>query len=184
MSAAGNRRRVPVVALVLAAAVVTAGVSAGSAVAGGDIFIEVEDTHRIPDKGHGKVKMTASATPGTISYMFVGVRIKHPQTRDLKLSLRSPDGVRRVLSSRDTRGSNLGEAGEGCDGEITVFHSEFGSPLSGGSAPYAGAFTPVGDFSDYYGDPTEGDWTLTVRDLKEGHTGKIKCFELSFYLVH
>jgi subtilisin-like proprotein convertase family protein len=39
----------------------------------------------------------------------------------------------------------------------------------------------VEDLSDYYGHSAEGKWKLTVKDLKKGNTGKIKCFVISFY---
>src|SRR4051812_30434474 len=103
-------------------AVTAVGVmAAGSALAGGNIFIQTPETHRIPD-GHGSARITtAVAGPGTINDMFVGVRVTHPQTRDLKLSLKGPDGTKRVLTNRDTKGQDLGEPGTGCEGNMTIF---------------------------------------------------------------
>ena len=172
----------PLAALIVAAVVAAAGISAGSAVAGGDIWIPTAETHKIPD-GNGKVRMTTeSPGPGTINDMFVAVRIVHPQTRDLKLSLKGPDDTNAVMSNRDTKGANLAEPGPGCDGDLTFFRT--GNPsLSSGTAPYASTFAPVRSFDDVYdGDPAAGDWSLTVKDLKEGNRGRIKCFLISFYV--
>ena len=171
------------VALTVAAVGAVAGMSAGSAVAGGDIWIPTAETHKIPD-GKGKVKMTTdSPGPGTINDMFVGVRVKHPQTKDLKLSLKGPDGTRAVMSNRDTKGPNLAEPGEGCDGNLTFFRTGVGDDLSSGTSPYAATFAPVESFDVYDGDPAAGDWTLTVKDLKAGNKGKIRCFLISFYVT-
>jgi subtilisin-like proprotein convertase family protein len=160
-----------------------AGIAAGSALAGGNIYLPTAETHKIPDKGDGKVKMTtASPGPGTINDMFVGVRIEHPQTKDLKLWLKGPDGTRAVMSNRDTKGPNLADPGTGCGGNLTLFWTAgFADDLSSGTAPYADTFLPVQPFDVYDGDPAAGDWTLTVKDLKEGNRGKIRCFLISFY---
>jgi subtilisin-like proprotein convertase family protein len=168
------------IALTIGAVTAVAGMTAGFAVAGGDIWIPTAETHKIPD-GTGKVTMTAASQgPGTITDMFVGVRIEHPQTRDLKLSLKGPDGTKVVMSNRDTKGPNLAEPGSGCGGNLTFFRAG-NDDLSTGSAPYADTFAPVQSFDVYYGGPAEGDWKLIARDLKKGNRGKIRCFLISFY---
>ena len=71
---------------------------------------------QIPDgKGAAKVTIPVEGA-GTINNMFVGTRVKHPQTRDLKLTLKGPDGNVTTLSDRDTKGQDLGTGSE-CGGD-------------------------------------------------------------------
>jgi hypothetical protein len=169
-------------ALAVTAVLVVAGLTAGQAAAGGDIYITVDETHKIPDKGNGKLKLTVPVSgTGTINNMFVGFRVEHPQTKDLKLSLKSPEGIKTVMSNRDTKGLNLGAPGTGCGGTLMILFRGDTDPLSSGTAPYAGSFGPSEPFEDYDGEEAQGDWTMTAKDLKAGNKGKLRCFVLSFY---
>lgn len=161
------------------------GVLAAAAHAGGDIYLPTPVNVKIPD-GKGSAKVTIPvAGSGTINNMFLGTRVTHPQTKDLKLSLKSPDGDVTTLSNRETKGENLAGPGEGCQGDASLMffmHTAI-TPLSAGTAPYSSTFQPSEPFSDYIGDPPAGDWTLKVKDLKDGNRGRLRCFLISFYLT-
>ena len=150
--------------------------------AGGDIYIQVPETHKIPDKGNGKMKLTVPVSDtGAINNMFFGFRVEHPQTKDLKLALKSPDGTRTVISNRDTKGADFGDAAKGCSGNLMYLNSQSATPLSSGTAPYTGSFAPGESFDAYDGEDAQGDWSLTIKDLKSGNKGRLHCFILSLY---
>ena len=109
-----RKTRKPIVAAVIATMAAAAGIAAGSAVAGGDIYITIPETHKIPDKGKGKMKLTVPVSGTRRDQQHVlGFRVEHPQTKDLKLALKSPDGTKTVMSDRDTTGANFGDTANG-----------------------------------------------------------------------
>ena len=162
------------------------GLLAASAHAGGDIFEPMPVNVKVPD-GEGAAKVTIPIVgSGTINNMFVGTRVKHPQTKDLKLTLKGPDGNVTTLSDRDTHGQDLG-AGSVCGGDpgLMLFGHTSITLLADGTPPYSNsAFQPVEPFDHFIGDSPAGDWTLKVKDLKDGgNRGRLRCFLISFYLT-
>lgn len=139
-----------------------------------------------------------------VDYVTLSLRVKHRQTHDLRIKLKRPDfmymgapqtSIPRfvTLSDRDTRGQNLGR-GTCPDSNplfappgFTTFDDSGGPPLpmtptaqpplSTGSAPYAGSFSPVEPLSGFNGyhaapstDPASPEtWTLTVKDVHKRH---------------
>lgn len=167
---------------IVAAVAAIAGITAGSAVAGGDIYIPVAETHKIPDKGRGKLTMTVPVDEDrVINNMFVGLRVEHPQTKDLKLWLKDPAGTKAVLSDRDTQGANFADSATECGGNLTYLAKNAPNELSDGSAPYTGSYLAAEPLSIFDGESTLGDWKLTIKDLKAGNKGNLHCFVLSLY---
>lgn len=169
---------------IVAALAAVGGITAGSAVAGGDIYIPLAETHKIPDKGHGKLSVTIQVDQDrtiNTNNSFIGLRVEHPQTKDLKVFLKSPAGTKIALSDRDTKGPNLGDAATGCGGNLTFIDRNAVNPLSSGTAPYAGHFMGAEPLATYDGEGTLGDWKLTVKDVKAGNKGKLHCVVLSLY---
>lgn len=138
----------------------------------------------IPD-GHGKAVMSltlASAPAGELVFEpRPNFRVRHPRTRDLKLSLRGPNGITRVMSNRDTRGRHLGSGA--CEPTYnptaptgyTGFNALTGASLDDGSAPYTGYFSPAQAFGPLIGIEPEGTWKLKVKDTRDGKRGKLLC---------
>jgi subtilisin-like proprotein convertase family protein len=175
----GARGRLAVVVL---AGSFACGLLAASAQAGGDIWVPTPVNVKIP-AGERSAKVTTPIEgSGTINNMFVGVRVTHPQTRDLLLTLRSPTGDLTTLSDRETKGQALGTGTE-CSGSQTMFAHQSSAELSDGTAPYAATFAPSEPFTDLIGDSPAGDWTLKVKDLKDGNHGRLRCFVISFYIT-
>ena len=111
----------------------------------------------------------------------LGLRVEHPQTKDLKLWLKNPAGTKAVLSDRDTKGANFGDSNAECSDELMRLDADAVNPLSTGSAPYANTFQAAEPLTIYDDGSTLGDWTLTIKDVKAGNKGKLRCFVLSIY---
>jgi subtilisin-like proprotein convertase family protein len=171
--------RASLIAVAAAVATMAAGIVAGSAAAGGNIYIPKPVDLKIPD-GKGKVTTRIGVDDAnSVGDVFVGLRVKHQRTRDLKLWLTSPSGTKVTLTNRDTHGADFG-TGPACEGQITYFR-DIGADLSSGSAPYLGTFKPAQQLGALDSEPIDGKWKLTAKDLRSGERGKLKCFVLSVY---
>lgn len=156
---------------------------------------------QIPD-GHGSAEVKFNALlpmdiDPTIDDVNLTLRIKHPRTRDLEISLKRPDfdymamgpqAQERVvtLSDHDTRGKNLGRGRcpggdpEGPKPSHTTFDDAATSAISAGDPPYEGLFDPAEPLSSFNGyhavpEPAREKWTLRVRDTEGGNAGRILC---------
>lgn len=178
----GLRRRIAGSVAILAAAL-TAGALAAGASGGGNINSDVPGNVKIPD-GKGSAKLGTLINSETeLTQIYVGVRVKHPQTKDLKLTLRSAQGTVITLSDRDTKGADLGTGTDCDDGDLTYLSSFSNASLSDGEAPYSTTFEPIEPYDDLVGEEVDGTWTLKVRDRKDGNHGRLKCFRLGLYTV-
>jgi hypothetical protein len=180
-------RRLALFGVLATALVVPSGATAGF----GDGYFYEKGLKSIPD-GRGKaVLKIESLLPGdidpTIQYASLSLRVDHPRTRDLVVSLKRPNfqfmgspqaGIPRVvtLSDRDTSGRNLGRRGcpdtnpMSAPNRFTTLNDAGGPPnpmiptappaLSTGTAPYAGTFAPaepLGGFNGYHAPPGPTD---------------------------
>lgn len=187
---------------VLAAALVLApAAQAGS----GEGFFYTKGPVPIPD-GHGAAKLDiVSVLPSdvdpTVDDVNLTVRVNHPQTRDLVVTLKRPDymgafaGPRVLtLSNRDTHGTNLGRGR--CPAtnpgvalaRFTTFDDDASTAIGDGTAPYEGIFDPVepmSTFNQYHAAPGDPEtWTLKVKDVRAGHLpGKLLCAGLHLHRV-
>jgi len=196
---------------------------AGAAQAGsGEGFFYAKGPKVIPD-GHGVAKLHFQTTlpndvDPTVDYVSVSLRVSHPQTHDLIVSLQRPNfadtgGQNQslptvvTLSDRSTHGKNLGRGG--CPDSNPGFApagfttlNDLGGPpppmspsptppLSTGSPPYAGVFAPaepLSGFQGYHAAPATNPaspetWTLSVKDVRPKHSGKLLCAELYLHRV-
>ncbi|WP_461374552.1 proprotein convertase P-domain-containing protein, partial [Candidatus Aquicultor sp.] len=98
---------------------------------------------------------------GNITDVNVRLNVDQARISDLKIELLHPDGTTRItLFDR--------QGGLGADLLNTVFDAGAGLSITSGSAPFEGAYRPVGSldtFSDSTLDPN-GTWTLIVTDYK------------------
>lgn len=86
----------------------------------------------------------------------VGLSIAHGFVSDLTLWLRSPNGTAIELSTNS-----------GADGDnyaATTFDDEAARPITGGAAPFAGAFRPEQRLSTFDGEDAAGTWSLEIQD--------------------
>ncbi|MFK7950626.1 MAG: proprotein convertase P-domain-containing protein, partial [Saprospiraceae bacterium] len=83
----------------------------------------------------------------------VCIDISYPLTSFLTISLVSPNGTVIDLSSNNGGGSNY---------TSTCFEPNAATPITSGSNPFTGSFTPEGNLSMFNGDVVNGNWTLWV----------------------
>ena len=180
MSGGCRRRRVTLALSILAMSI--AGVVTAAPAPGGltGVFLLYEKGPEAIPNGSGaarlKFQMPAEDTAG----VSAGVRVRHPRTQQLEISLKSPNGEVADLTRHDTRGENLGAHAcpDGRDPEgvdFTEFSDNASEETENGMAPYLGVFLPRQPIAPLTGSVPEGHWTLIVRDTKGGADGKLLC---------
>ena len=60
----------------------------------------------------------------------------------------------------------------------TVFDDEAAGPITAGTPPFTGSWTPDGNLSDFDGENSVGDWTLRITDFANGDGGQINDWTL------
>ena len=146
--------------------------------------------------GHGAAKLTIDLDGlDPIIDVDALVRVEHPKTQQLSISLKSPTGIKTKLSKHDTRGKDLG-SGKCFKHPMTstefpdfmAFDDEAAGPISSGSAPYASgrsppysnpAFQPRQPLSRFDSSNANGKWKFIVKDTKPGKAGEFRCARLA-----
>jgi hypothetical protein len=192
-------RRAPHIALAFTVALVLFGPSDASAGSGTEYFYK-KDSVEIPD-GHGAAVMKLKSVlpmdiDPTLDDVNLSLRIKHPRSRDLTVTLKRPDyeyemgpqPAERVvtLTDRDTRGKNLGRGA--CPGgeqtgpvaTHTTFDDSAATSISDGDPPYEGLFAPAEQLQAFNGyhaapSPEKETWVLRIEDSRSGEAGKLSC---------
>ncbi|NUL81648.1 MAG: S8 family serine peptidase [Armatimonadetes bacterium] len=114
-----------------------------------------------------------------VAKVRVRVRFNHTFNGDLVVSLVHPDGTAIVLSNRrGGSGDNFGSGANNCSGTFTVFDDDAATPISSGSAPFAGTFRPDQALSGLNGKATNGDWKIRIADVAGGDSGTLFCWQL------
>ena len=111
-------------------------------------------------------------------------RVRHGQTHQLKLYLRSPEGTKVLLDDHETHGANLGENPCNPDPEFlgyTGFDDNSLMPLSSGSAPYSGYFIPHHPLSAVFGENPSGGWKVIAKDTRHLIHGRLLCGFLDLF---
>jgi subtilisin-like proprotein convertase family protein len=105
----------------------------------------------------------------------VVLTIEHQRASDLDVFLVAPDGTRVKLF--DKVGGNSGQGWQG-----TELDDEAGLLISANQAnpPYAGAYKPEESLSALDGGSTAGTWTLEIKDTKNGKTGTLISWSMTF----
>lgn len=105
-----------------------------------------------------------------ITDVNVTINIPHTFTADLDIFLISPAGTRVELTTDN------GSSGDNYTN--TVFDQEASNPITGGSPPFTGTYTPEGNLASLYGEMSGGEWTLEVTDDFSQDGGSIERFTL------
>lgn len=115
---------------------------------------EQQSTNRpIPDQG--RITTSITLEPGvTLEHVEVELNLRHEWVGDLEIVLTSPSGTTSVLVARPGRTSS----------------SEFG--LNTPMEPFV--FTS----NEFWGESSEGNWTLTIRDAAAISVGTLESWEL------
>ena len=102
--------------------------------------------------------------------LTITINILHANDGDLVVQLDSPTGTRVALLSR------VGGSGDNFTG--TGFNDQATNPITSGSAPFTGTFTPREPLAQLINEMTAGDWILSVRDQATGNVGTLQNWTL------
>jgi large repetitive protein len=120
-------------------------------------------------------KLTVPSFSGTFKAAKVSVQlnISFPTTSGLTVRLIAPDGTSLLLFDR--------VGGNGSNFTNTIFDDSAATPITAGSAPFAGSYQPsgAGGLAVFNGKSIEGDWTLQVVNSRGGTVGTLNSWALS-----
>lgn len=105
-----------------------------------------------------------------INDVNVTLDIEHTYDADLTIKLISPDGTEVMLADR--------VGGSGDNFTNTTFDDQASVPIENGTAPFSGTFRPSGNLSDFEGQSTLGDWTLSILDNANQDGGNLNYWSL------
>jgi subtilisin-like proprotein convertase family protein/streptogramin lyase len=128
----------------------------------------------IPD-GTGTTGTSTISVPdaGTIVDVNVQLNITHPYDSDLSGSLTGPNGATSGLFDR------IGGSGHNFTNTVLDDQPYTGSFIDTASAPFTGTFRPQGLLGDLNGGPSNGTWTLGVRDWVKGNRGTLNNWSIT-----
>jgi subtilisin-like proprotein convertase family protein len=106
--------------------------------------------------GYATVSYLRVPSSVTIANLTVKLTISYPSDGDLAVALESPRGVVVYLSEF--------EGGFGANFQGTVFDSTADTPISSGTAPFAGTYQPDNSLLGFNGRNAQGTWQLWVLD--------------------
>jgi len=148
-----------------------------------------------PDSGPGQPDTGGTNSPHTLSHITitgidptllithiaVQVRIDHTYDSDLQIQLIGPDGTTKVTLSQN-EGSSGHNFGNGTTSSPpitpTIFDDNGATPISAGSAPFVGTFTPETPLAVLNGISPNGTWTLDIQDQFELDIGTLLTWSL------
>jgi subtilisin-like proprotein convertase family protein len=127
-----------------------------------------------------KTPKGSKPTGGKVTGASVGVRITHSYDNDVAILLISPAGrfVPLDTGHGDTD-DNFGAGSTDCNGTLTTFTDSAPTPISGGAAPFAGAFRPDSPLSALNGSVATGVWTVVLTDTVQGDDGTVHAVSLT-----
>jgi len=105
-----------------------------------------------------------------INDVNVTLNIDHTYDADLTIKLISPDGTEVLLADR--------VGGSGDNFTNTVLDDQASMAIADGTAPFTGTFRPSGNLSDFNGQSTLGDWTLSILDNANSDGGNLNSWSL------
>lgn len=119
---------------------------------------------------------------GRVKDVNVAVRITHPDSRDLSLSVANPAfkgfQLRDNGQLNDPRGGDFGAGSPDCAGTPTVFDTQAPSSILQGTPPFAGPFAPVAPLTGFNGGELRGKWSLFLLDHFATNSGVLNCWKL------
>jgi M6 family metalloprotease-like protein len=129
----------------------------GAQAPSGTLHAEQTTPLAIPDNdAEGVRSRIAIAEAGTLKRLQVGVNISHPYIGDLVVELTGPGGVTVTLHKR---------SGGSSDNLVATYDS-----------------TTLSALASLVGQPVQGDWVLSVRDLEAQDEGRIERWSLDLVL--
>ncbi|WP_196892358.1 thrombospondin type 3 repeat-containing protein [Aureivirga marina] len=92
----------------------------------------------------------------TITDVNVNINITHTYVEDLDIKLIAPDGTEIILTEDN--------GGSGDNYSNTVFDDDATTPITAGTAPFTGTYSPQGSLATFNGLNANGEWKLSVFD--------------------
>lgn len=132
----------------------------------------------IPDLGIVESTVLVTNLSQQLEQIRVALHLTHSFDSDLTISLTGPDGTSVELTSNN--GGGGANYGASCD-DRTTFDDNAPQPITGGLAPFNGAFRPEQPLAIFAGKPpsaVNGPWTLRIRDLAAEDAGGLQCWSL------
>jgi subtilisin-like proprotein convertase family protein len=135
-----------------------------------------------PNSGTVTESVIAITDNLVITDLNVSLNIEHTYNEDLEVKLIGPDGTTEVVLFEAIGGS-------GDNFTNTVLDDTADSPITSGSAPFTGTFSPQGSLSDFNGLMSSGLWTLSITDTADSDGGQILdwslqiCYDATLSLV-
>jgi len=124
----------------------------------------------IPSSGNITNTLVVSSS-GTVSSVELFLSIDHTFAGDLDITLTSPNGQVREITTDNGGGSDNGYLCFFVDGATIVSNADWLAPFS----PTVGPEAVMGNFG---GSPTNGTWTLSITDDAAGDSGTLKAWGL------
>ena len=118
---------------------------------------------------------TVTGTTANVYDLDVTLDLSINPTSDLLVTVVSPLGT--IVTLFDAIG------GLGADFAGTVLDDDASTPISAGSAPFAGTFSPTDPLSTFYGEDPNGVWTVDIYQYCTAFTGTINDITLDFELA-
>ena len=112
-----------------------------------------------------------SELEGKIQRVEVTINIFHSYTKDLRISLISPDNENVLLVA--------GEGGSGDHFIDTTFDDGSTTAITDAEPPFSGTFTPEGNLDAFTGSRAKGTWTLSVEDQYYMDGGALNFWSLT-----
>lgn len=111
--------------------------------------------------------------PDSFSVLDVNVEldITHTYDSDLIATLQSPTGTTVELFNR------IGSSGNNFTG--TILDDEASTPITSGSAPFAGEYQPSGTLSNFDTENSQGTWTLAISDNASADQGTLNSWSIT-----
>jgi len=138
----------------------------------GTLVFDSEDTPmEIPSSNTVTSTLEASTLLTQIQDINVTVDIAHTWDTDLDVYLISPENTRVELFT------DVGSSGDNF--ENTTLDDEAATPITSGTAPFSGSYSPEGLLADFDGEDPNGTWTLEVTDDSAGDDGTLNSWSIA-----
>jgi subtilisin-like proprotein convertase family protein len=119
---------------------------------------------------------------GRVKDVNVAVRITHPDSRDLSLTVANPNlkgfQLRENGQLNDPKGADFGAGPATCAGTPTLFDTQAPTSILQGTPPFAGSFAPVSPLTGFNGGRLRGKWSLFLLDHFATNAGVLNCWKL------
>jgi subtilisin-like proprotein convertase family protein len=124
----------------------------------------------LPDLATTTSTLTTSGLPGVVTKVTVTLNITHTFDGDLVVDLIGPGGQTVNLFT------SVGGAGQNFTN--TTLDDAAATPISGGSAPFSGSFSPQQLLAGLNGSTPNGTWTLRITDVGPQDVGTLNSWSI------